>query len=207
MWCSSAVNFFPSCRCAASRTRSNSRDTSLRLWVRSVFRCPELLLVGLLPSIASFWFGDFSGTTSPSDFSRSFISASRPWPSLRGSSALHPRATVRSPGSRARSFVCMPRSSTAPVPPRTRAIALVGFAFRSAPDGVGDRYLGVFSRLYHAACSPLSTLDLSPHGVRSMTRGQVGSLLLSLSNISVVLLTGLPALRAGRPHSAYNPRA
>jgi hypothetical protein len=154
MWWSSAVNFAPSCRRAASRTRSSPLDTASRLCVLTALGCSEFLFVGRLPSIASSSFGDFSGTTRPSDFSRSFISAFRPWPSLRGSSDW--------PSTSDREISRFPRekfSLACPALRPRRFLPELAFSLWSAwpsalsPDGVGNRNFGVFSRLYHAACS------------------------------------------------------
>jgi len=185
---------------AASRTRSNPCDTSFRLCVRSVFRCPELLFVGRLPSIASFTFGDFSGTTRPSDFSRPFISALRPWPSLRGTLGLAPTCN--------REISRFPRKKfRLHAPLFDRAGPSQNSRFRSGrcclplsrPTASATDTLASFRGSITRPADPLSTLGPTPHGIRPMTRGQVGSLLLSLSNISVSLLAGLPALRARTP--------
>jgi hypothetical protein len=148
------VNFAPSCRRAASPTRSSPLGAAARLCVRTALGCSEFLLVGRLPSIASSWFGDFSGTTHPSDFSQSFISAFRPWPSLRGSSD--------SPSTSDREISRFPRekfSLACPALRPRRFLPELAFSLWSAwpsalsPDGVGNRNFGVFSRLNHAACT------------------------------------------------------
>ena len=148
------MNFAPSCRRAASPTRSSPLGAAARLCVRTALGCSEFLLVGRLPSIASSSFGDFSGTTHPSDFSRSFISAFRPWPSLRGSSD--------SSSTSDREISRFPRekfSLACPALRPRRFLPELAFSLWSAwpsalsPDGVGNRNFGVFSRLNHAACT------------------------------------------------------
>jgi hypothetical protein len=99
-WCSSAVNRISLSLLATRRTRSSPLATPCpalspgRVWP-SVF--PS---AGLLPSTASatgtpVLFGSFAGTTSPSDFSCSFISGVRPWPSLSGPPGDRPDGRAR----------------------------------------------------------------------------------------------------------------
>ena len=198
------MNFAPSCRRAASRTRSSPFDAASRPCVRTALGCSEFLFVGRLPSIASSSFGDFPGTTHPSDFSRSFISALRPWPSLRGSSDSRP------PSNREISrFPCEKFSSACPALRPRRFLPELAFSLWSAwpsalsPDGVGNRNFGVFSRLYHAACRPPVNAWFYASRLLPMTRGQVGSLLLSLYDISVATSRRSPGAPGGTP--AFHP--
>jgi len=72
MWCSNAVKQHVLSILARVRTPSSPNDNSFRLCIRLVASSPAFLLADVLPSISSAkagasLFGDFSGTTTPSD--------------------------------------------------------------------------------------------------------------------------------------------
>src|SRR3954462_1749804 len=102
----------------------------------------------------------------------------------------------------------MPRSPTAPVPPRTRVFALVGLAFRSLAGRRRQpklwRLFAAQSRSLQTPCQRLVYASRLP----PMTRGQVGSLLLSLFDISVDTShrsPGAPGGDAGAPLATKSP--
>ena len=93
-------------------------------------------LADRLPSTASAappWalFGSFTGSTRPSDFSRSCITGLRPRPSPHDpTNHHHSRVTVRPPGSQHEEITHMPGSQTPWGPLTARDSAASGVAFR-----------------------------------------------------------------------------
>src|SRR5215470_4279853 len=135
MWCRSAVNFILLSLAAARRTRSSALGAPSRPWVRGALCWGGFPLAGPLPSISSAagcpaLFGDFSGTTGPSDFLCSFIVGACPWTSRRGPQ-LHQRwVSTGPPGSRAKCFRACTGSLTARDPSASRDVDAFGVAFR-----------------------------------------------------------------------------
>ena len=167
---------------AARRTRSSALDAPSRLWVRGAFCWGGFPLADPLPSITSAagcpaLFGDFSGTTGPSDFLCSFIVGVCPWTSRRGPYLHQVRASTGSPGSRAKCVRTCTGSLTARDSDASRDIDAFGVAFRFSlqrrrPGGMH------FRGSIPGPHVPLSTLRRFPCEKLRMTRGRHGSLAL-----------------------------
>ena len=124
-----------------------------RLYVRSVSRSTAFSSAQALPSRSSAGgcpplFGPFAGTTAQSDSSAAYTWGVRHAPSPTGL-PLGGRASPRSPGSRAESFLTCTSSSTAPGPVAARAGAAAAVAFPSSQQGRPPRR--VISRLHSPA--------------------------------------------------------
>src|SRR6516162_8371447 len=135
MWCRSAVNRILLSLAAARRTRSSALGAPSQPWVRGAFCWGGFPLAGPLPSITSAagcpaLFGDFSGTTGPSDFLCSFIVGGYPWTSRRGPHLHQVRASTGPPGSRAKCLGTCTGSLTARDPNASRDGNAFGVAFR-----------------------------------------------------------------------------
>src|SRR5512132_320817 len=104
-WCRSAVNRASLPVAATRRTRPRSLSAPCPALGPGRVSLVTFPLAGRLPSTASAappWalFGSFTGTTRPSDFSRSSITGLRPWPSPHDPPYHHHRRViVRPPGS------------------------------------------------------------------------------------------------------------
>ena len=134
-----------------------------------------------LPSTASAadlpaLFGDFSGTTGPSDFPRPSITGVCPWTSRCSLRPLVPQADVGPPGSRARCFRACPGSQTARGPLASRAGDALGVAFRLSPRRRHPGVVQSFRGSIPGPHVPLSTLHPRPYGRWRMTRSRCGSL-------------------------------
>jgi hypothetical protein len=147
-------------------------------------------LTDRLPSTTSAtppWalFGSFTGTTRPSDFSRSCITGLRPWPSPHDPPLHHDRRmTVRSPGSQHEEITRMlgfsdPAGSadgSRKTPPTMLPSA--------EPQHVGTPRLPI-SRLNSPACAhPETNASLRPHGTPTHGQGHRDSLDLRCRTLS-----------------------
>ena len=146
---------------------------------------PVVRLLSSIPSATGgpVLFGDFTGTTSLSDFPCPSIIGVRPWTSRDDPQLLPLWVDMGSPGSHARCLRTCTGSLTAQDPVASRAIDALGGAFRfllqrRRPGG------SVFRGSIPGPHVPLSTLRRHPLERLRMTRGRCGSLRLHRMTLS-----------------------
>ena len=173
-WCRSAVNRASLSVRAIRRTRSSSLSAPCPALGPERVSLVAFPLAGRLPSTASAappWalFGSFTGSTRPSDFSRSCITGLRPRPSPRDPPYHHHRRViVRPPGSQHEEITRMlrvsdPAGSADGSPKRRQRCCLPRTMTASAPR------TSPISRLNSPACAhPKPTLRCALAGRQRM---------------------------------------